>query len=167
MRKNRRPVVISEEGRIEEDARLAPLKALAHVLDKAFTIPGTRFRFGLDAVLGLFPGLGDVAGALAGGYSLIIARELGAPSSIQLRMLMNLTIDALVGIVPLAGDLFDFAFKAHSRNLALLQQWLSTPHRTQRSSALVLVAAFVVLAGILAGAGWVMSRAIAWVIGLF
>jgi hypothetical protein len=167
MPKKRDPLVISEEGRVEDDARLAPLKVLAHVLDKAFTVPGTRWRFGLDAVLGIFPGLGDVAGALAGAYSLVIARQLGAPSSIQLRMLMNLTIDALVGIVPLAGDLFDFAFKAHSRNLALLQQWLSTPHRAQRSSVLVLVAGFIVLAGILAGAGWVMSRAIAWVIGLF
>jgi uncharacterized protein DUF4112 len=145
------------------DGRLAHVRILAHLLDRAFRVPGTQWRFGLDAIIGLVPGLGDMVGSLIGGYSIWIARELGAPASIQLRMLMNLTIDAVLGIVPFAGDLFDFAFKAHSRNQALLEQWLSTPHRAQRSSVLVLIGAFIVLLAIFGAAGWLLVRVISWV----
>ena len=149
------------------DPRLSHVAILAHLLDRAFVVPGTRWRFGLDAIIGLVPGLGDMAGSLIGAYSIWIARQLGAPASIQLRMLMNLTIDSVVGIVPLAGDLFDFAFKAHSRNHALLEQWLATPHRTQRSSVLVVSGAFVVLLAIFGAAAWLLTRVVGWVLGQF
>lgn len=149
------------------DPRLAHVAILAHLLDRAFVVPGTRWRFGLDAIIGLVPGLGDMAASLVGAYSIWIARQLGAPASIQLRMLMNLTIDSVVGIVPLAGDLFDFAFKAHSRNHALLEQWLATPHRTHRSSIVVVCVAFVVLLAIFGAAAWLLTRVVGWVLGQF
>jgi hypothetical protein len=163
------PVLEPDEiiRRGEPDPRLAPVAILAHLLDRAFRVPGTNWRFGLDALIGLVPGLGDMVGSLVGAYSIWIARGLGAPASIQLRMLMNLAIDSVVGLVPLAGDLFDFAFKAHSRNQALLEQWLSTPHRTQRSSVLVLAGALVVLLGIFAAAAWLLVRVVGWVAAQF
>lgn len=145
------------------DPRVAQFAILAHLLDRAFRVPGTNWRFGLDALFGLVPGLGDMVGSLMGGYAVWIARELGAPASIQLRMLLNLTIDGVVGLVPLAGDLFDFAFKAHTKNQALLERWLETPHRTQRSSAAVLVLAFIVLLALFGAAAWVMVRVAGWV----
>lgn len=145
------------------DPRLSHLAVLAHLLDRAFRIPGTNWRFGLDALVGLIPGLGDVLGAVVGGYGIWIARQLGAPASIQVRMLLNLAVDALVGLVPLAGDLFDFAFKANTRNQALLEQWLATPHRARRSSVLVLVLALAVLLAILAAAIWVLVSFVGWV----
>lgn len=144
------------------DARLAHVAVLAHLLDRAFTIPGTRIRFGLDPLLGLLPGLGDLVGSLLGTYALFIARELGAPPSIQARMVMNLVIDGLVGLVPFAGDLFDFAFKAHSRNHALLVGWLETPHRVQRSSALWLAVGVVAMLAIAGAAGWVLVKVARW-----
>jgi hypothetical protein len=149
------------------DPRLGHVRILAHLLDRAFRVPGTSWRFGIDAVIGLVPGLGDIVGALIGGYTVVIARSLGAPSSVQLRMLMNLTVDSIVGLVPFAGDLFDFAFKAHSRNQALLEHWLAAPHRTRRSSIAVLCLAFVVLAAILGAAGWLLMRTAGWVMAQF
>ncbi len=150
-----------------KDPRLAHISLLAFLLDRAFKVPGTNWRFGLDSLIGLVPGLGDIIGSMIGGYSIFIARQLGAPASIQMRMAMNLAVDGLIGIIPLAGDIFDFAFKAHSRNEALLTQWLATPHRTQRSSIGVLLLAAVMLIAICAGGVWLLMTTLRWVAGLF
>ena len=80
------------------------------------------------------PGLGDIAGALVAVYALHVARILRAPAAIQLHMLGNIALDALVGTVPLLGDLFDFVFKAQTRNLALLDAWANSPDATARRS---------------------------------
>ena len=149
-----------------QPAGLEHLTALSYLLDRAFRIPGTQWRFGLDALIGLIPGLGDVVGSLVGAYSLWIARQLGAPAAIQARMVMNLAIDGIVGLVPFLGDLFDFAFKAHSRNQALLGQWLQSPHQTRRSSWVVLAAGVVVLLALLGGAVWMLVNAVQWVVAL-
>ena len=84
---------------------LAQARTLARLLDSAARVPGTEIRFGADAILGLVPGLGDVAGAALAGYLVILAQRLGAPRAVVLRMLGNVAFDTLVGTVPLAGDL--------------------------------------------------------------
>jgi hypothetical protein len=109
---------------------LERLRAVARLFDQAFAVPGTRWRFGLDALFGLVPGLGDIVGALVAVYALHVARTLRAPGAIQMHMLGNIGLDAVVGTVPLIGDLFDFVFKAQTRNLALLDAWLAAPDRT-------------------------------------
>jgi Domain of unknown function (DUF4112) len=153
-------------GERQQPAGLKHLAALSYLLDRAFRIPGTQWRFGLDALIGLVPGLGDVVGSLVGAYSLWIARRLGAPAAVQARMVMNLAIDGIVGLVPFLGDLFDFAFKANSRNQALLVQWLQSPHQTRRSSWVVLAAGLVVLLALLGGAVWILVSAVQWVVAL-
>jgi len=150
----------------QQPAGLEHLTVLSYLLDRAFRIPGTQWRFGLDALIGLIPGLGDVVGSLVGAYSLWIARRLGASGAVQARMVMNLAIDGIVGLVPFLGDLFDFAFKANSRNVALLGQWLQTPHQTRRSSWAVLAVGVVVLLALLAGSVWVFVSAVQWVVAL-
>jgi hypothetical protein len=145
---------------------LEHLTALSYLLDRAFRIPGTQWRFGIDALMGLVPGLGDVIGSLVGAYSLWIARQLGAPIAVQGRMVMNLAIDGIVGLVPFAGDLFDFAFKAHTRNQALLAKWLESPHQTRRSSAVVLVLGLLVMLGLLGLSVWLLISAAQWALGL-
>lgn len=145
-----------------EEKALARYTLIADLFDQAFRVPGTSWRFGLDALIGLIPGAGDLVGSLVGLYGIIVARQLGAPASIQTRMLFNLGIDALVGAIPLLGDLFDFAFKAHVRNRVLLERWLLQPHRTQRSSGLSLLAIVLALIVILGGAIWITVLALHW-----
>lgn len=95
---------------------------LASLMDDAFRIPGTNFRVGLDGLIGLIPGIGDVAGILVGGIFLQEARRLGVSRWTRTRMVGNYFLDFLVGVVPLVGDLADFAFKANRRNYRLLQE---------------------------------------------
>ena len=105
------------------------LQALEILLDEAFVIPGTGIRFGLDGIIGLIPGLGDV---LAGLLSLVIpvaAWVRGVPYITLARMAMNLGIGVLVGSIPVPGDAFDIAWKANRRNYSLLTRHLGSPRR--------------------------------------
>ena len=105
------------------------LGTLEFLLDEAFRVPGTRFRFGLDGIIGLIPGLGDV---LAGVVSLVIplaAWIRGVPYVALVRMAVNIGIGVLVGSIPLLGDIFDVVWKANRRNLRLLHRHLREPRR--------------------------------------
>ena len=104
--------------------RIARLDALASLLDTAILIPGTNVRFGLDALIGLVPGIGDAVTTLLSLYIVGEARALGAPRHLILRMLGNVALDGLVGVVPLAGDVFDVMWRANRRNMKLLRGWL-------------------------------------------
>ena len=106
------------------------LQQLSRLLDEAIRVPGTRFRFGLDALIGLIPGVGDAAGALIGGYLIWHAHKLGAPSGMKWTMARNVGVDALLGLIPVIGDASDFVFRSNKRNLALLSQHVDTlrPH---------------------------------------
>ena len=106
------------------EASLARLEMLAHILDTAFLIPGINRRVGLEAVIGLVPVVGDIAGVVISSYIVYEAKRLGAPRWLIARMALNVAFDGAVGIVPLAGDLFDAAFKANRRNVRLLRRWL-------------------------------------------
>lgn len=103
------------------------LIVLARLMDSAIDVPGVRRGVGLDALLGLVPVAGDAVSALIGLYSVIQARELGASRWLQTRMVGNLLLDAAIGAVPIAGDVADIFFRAHRRNLKLLQRELKEP----------------------------------------
>jgi len=103
------------------------LIALARLMDSAIEVPGIRRGVGLDAILGLVPVAGDAVSALIGLYSVIQARELGASRWLQARMVGNLLLDGVIGAVPIAGDVADVFFRAHRRNLRLLQRHLKEP----------------------------------------
>jgi hypothetical protein len=147
------------------------LRAVTHLFDQAFRVPGTKWRFGLDALFGLIPGLGDVTGAIVAVYALHVARQLRAPGVVQAQMLTNIALDALVGTIPLLGDLFDFAFKAQSRNLALLDDWVGTPHaavrRSERGVLLIPIAIIVVFATLTILGVWMLFIFFNWIVGLF
>lgn len=140
-------------GGVTTAGELRGARALTGLLDTALRIPGTRIRFGLDPLLGLVPGLGDVAGAAMAGYVVILASRFGAPAPVLLRMLANLGVDTVLGAVPLLGDVFDVAWKANVRNLALLERYLDEPGTTRRASTLV-------VGGILAGVGLLAAGAV-------
>ena len=130
---------------------LARVRGLAELLDSAVRVPGTSFRVGLDPILGLIPGVGDLAAGAMGAYVLVVAAQAGVPRTVLVRMLANVGLDALVGAVPLLGDLFDAGFKANNRNVALLERALAQPAETRRASrgflALLLVALLLLVVG--------------------
>lgn len=100
--------------------RRARLIALARLMDNSFRIPGLGLRFGLDPILGLIPAAGDAIGALISLYIVIEGYRLGATPRQLTLMLANIAIDLAAGAVPILGDLADLAFKANTRNLAIL-----------------------------------------------
>lgn len=97
------------------------LERLAVLLDSAIVIPGTNFRFGADALIGLFPGGGDVVGAALSGYIVYESWRLGVPAASLGRMVANVLFDTALGAVPVAGDLFDALWKANLRNIDILR----------------------------------------------
>ena len=104
--------------------RVARLDALATLLDTAFILPGTNVRFGLDALIGLVPGIGDAITTAMSLYIVHEARQLGAPLHLIIRMLANVALDGFVGAVPVVGDAFDVMWRSNRRNMRLLQEWL-------------------------------------------
>jgi Domain of unknown function (DUF4112) len=103
------------------------LDLLAHLLDDWFRLPGTSIRFGLDGIIGLIPGLGDVLGGLASCILIVAAWFRGVPYVGLMRMVVNLGIEVLVGAIPFVGDAFDIAWKANRRNYALMVRHLRQP----------------------------------------
>jgi hypothetical protein len=125
---------------------------LAWLLDNAFEIPGTRFRIGIDPLIGLIPVLGDLISFLIGSYIVVIANRLRVPRVVLWRMWVNLGIDFAVGSVPLVGDLLDVLWKANAMNARLLDRALDDPRGTARSSAIVLAGLTVLLLAVTVGA---------------
>ena len=128
----------------------AGVRSLARLLDAAVAIPGTNFRIGLDALIGLVPGVGDLAGAAMSGYIVLAAARLGVPKPVLFRMILNVAVDGLVGSIPVLGDLFDAGWRANTRNTALLDRYLTSPTKAKRGSIGVMigVAALLVLLAI-------------------
>ena len=144
-----------------QEQRLELVRRLSTLLDSAFVVPGTSMRIGLDPILGLLPGLGDLVSPLFTIGVLWQARDLGIPRIVQLRMIFNVAIDTLVGMVPIAGDLFDFAWKANIKNLALLERHAYEEHRAAPGdwvfvSAMILLLVLLAVAPFLL-AGWFFS----------
>jgi hypothetical protein len=103
---------------------LEELERLADLLDAQFTLPGTNIRFGLDSILGLIPAVGDAVGLFASLYIMRRLERLGVSRWVRARMISNVAVDSLVGVVPLLGDVFDVAFKANRKNIALARRAL-------------------------------------------
>lgn len=107
-------------------ATLQRIRKLSRLMDTAFRIPGTPFRFGWDPIIGLLPGLGDVIDTFVSGYLFILALQFKLPRGILGWMIFNIALEAIVGAVPLLGDFFDAYFKSNIRNLTLLEKHLYT-----------------------------------------
>lgn len=140
-------------------------RRLAQLLDQAVRVPGTRIGLGLDALLGLLPGAGDLASGALASYGLWVAQRLGAPRTLLLRMAANIAIDTVVGSVPVLGDLFDVAFKSNTRNLALLDAWLDAPVRTRRASRALVFGIGLGLAVLAATAIYAVGALVVWIAG--
>jgi hypothetical protein len=147
----------------ESQTDLRRARAIARVLDSAVGVPGTPIRIGLDAVLGLVPGAGDIAGAVLSGYIVLMGLRSGVPRVVIWRMLTNIGIDTLFGSVPVLGDLFDVAYKSNLKNVDLLERHAAQPTVVERHSRLfaaVVMSILILLVLAIATAGFLVARMI-------
>jgi hypothetical protein len=138
---------------------LKQLGYLAKLMDAQFRVPGTDFRFGLDGILGFIPGAGDLSTFAVSGYMLWVMARNGASGFVLARMTTNILIDAVIGAIPLIGDIFDIAFKANMRNLRLMQQHYQEG-RHQGSAWKAIIPVLLVLFLIIVGLIWLVYKAI-------
>ena len=159
------PEVIEPEEKLPQD--LVALRKFAYLMDQAFPLPGTNIRVGLDAVLGLIPGIGDVMGAMLSTWIIAGALRHRVPAHVIARMVFNVAVDLIFGAIPVAGDVFDFLYEENMKNMRLLEKHRdrTRPPRRSRDIALILggiIAFLVLLALALLG---VVVAALIWIIG--
>jgi hypothetical protein len=136
------------------DPRAKRVRVLAKLLDNSIAIPGTSWKIGLDPIVGLIPGIGDLIGAVLSGYIILEAARAEASAFTLVRMVTNVGIDTLLGAVPALGDLFDAAWKSNTKNVALLERHLATGetaaagrNRSNVGSIALIVVALVIILG--------------------
>ncbi|MBV8518927.1 MAG: DUF4112 domain-containing protein [Acidobacteria bacterium] len=159
------PEVIEPDEKLPRD--LVALRRFARLMDEAVAIPGTRFRFGLDAALGLIPGIGDLAAGILSTWIVVGALRHRVPARIILRMVFNIAFDIAIGAVPVAGDVFDFLFEENMKNMRLLERYRNrrrTP-RTPFEIALVTVLIVAFLAAVVVVAFGALLALVFWLIG--
>ncbi len=133
-------------GSRRTSASLEPLfRWLALIMDEFLRFPGTKIRFGLDPIIGLLPGIGDVSSAIISAVALIHAARYGVPKILLARMATNILINELVGIIPGLGDAFSFWFKSNVRNYKLLRRYSAAPTRSRKGDWIFLVAVLSLL----------------------
>jgi hypothetical protein len=116
---------ILDDGAEDLRSRIERLDRLTRLLDIAFVVPGTNIRFGVDAIVGLIPVVGDWAGVALSSLVILEAARIGVPAGLLARMVGNVVIEGVVGSVPIAGDVFDVFWRANRRNLGLLRRHLA------------------------------------------
>ena len=141
---------------------LRQLDSLAKLMDSQFRVPGTEIRFGVDAIIGLVPGVGDMSTFAISSYMLWIMARNGASGFVMARMVMNVLIDTLVGSIPLIGDLFDVAFKANTRNMKLMHQHYREG-RHNGSAWKIILPVVLLLFLFIVGVVWLVYKLFAWV----
>ena len=149
---------------LREDRALDGYRKLAWAFDELFRIPGTQFRFGLDSIIGLVPGVGDIAVSALGAYALLLAFKLRAPVTVLTRMLLNIGVDTVLGSVPLIGDLFDATWKANTKNRRVLEAWLAEPAPTERRSKWAIVLFVLLFLLLVAGSLWLAWMVVSWML---
>lgn len=123
------------EGGHDELPAVRRVKTLSYLLDNSIRIPGTRYRIGLDPIIGLLPGIGDTAGAVLSTYIVLESARLGASLATLSRMVINILVESIFGSLPLIGDVFDAAWKANERNMNLLESHLEKSDERKRKDA--------------------------------
>ncbi|WP_207426834.1 DUF4112 domain-containing protein [Pedobacter sp. SYSU D00535] len=126
--------------------RLKWVEKLSYLLDEQFRIPGTRFRFGLDPIMNLVPFLGDVSGFVISAALVLTMAKNGASSRIVALMAVNIVLDATIGAIPIIGQIFDFFYKANSRNIRLLREhYYEGKHQGSGKGILIGVSIFLLV----------------------
>ena len=151
------------EPKTQQNRVVRNLDSLAKLMDSQFQIPGTKIRFGLDALIGLVPGFGDFVGFLVSGYIITVIASNGASGFVIARISLNFVIDAIIGSIPILGDIFDLAFKANERNMKLVHEhYLEGRHQGGAWKVVVPVLFFLFL--LIIGLTWIAYSMVMWLL---
>ena len=154
-------------GDEDKEAELRSLRDLAWLMDNSIPIPFLRMRVGVESLLGLIPLVGDALGAAISGGILLWAARLGVSRVVMLRMGINVAVETVLGAIPFAGDLFDFAWKANTRNVELLAAHVRDPRGAAKAGWIFITGLLLALLGLLVALGWLSFLFLRWVIGRF
>lgn len=142
------------------------IKSVSYLMDEQFRLPGTKFRFGIDPIINLFPVVGDMTGFLISAGMLLAMARNGASSKVVVLMSINILVDSIIGPIPVIGHIFDFYFKSNTRNLRLMQEYF-VEGKHQGSGKNTIIIALIVLVLILALLIYGLIKVGEWVIGWF
>ncbi len=128
-----------------QEQKLAHIRGLARFLDESIPVPGTKYKIGVEPIVGLIPGVGDFFGVTLSAYIILRAADLGVSAATIIRMIINLVIDGVIGSLPFVGDLFDLVWKANKRNIAIVENELLKNAPLKSSKVFVAVAAVALI----------------------
>ena len=126
---SKKPYSPNQEA-VLDDHTIEALQALSRLMDKAFTLPGTNIHIGIDSIIGLLPGIGDTISVAISGYIYTFAKKAGVPRHLRAKMIWNIFIDWVIGIIPFFGDIFDVGWKANTKNVDII-----TKHHQKKKEA--------------------------------
>ena len=149
-----------------DQSHLDLVKRLSYFLDSAIPIPGTRYRIGLDPIIGLIPGIGDAVTSLMSTYIILIALQMRVSKWTLVRMVFNVLIESLVGVLPVVGDLFDAVWKSNERNRLLLETSMKNPAGRRIDRWFVILVVLALLA-IFVATGTVAFIILRWLLEQF
>ena len=144
---------------------LDQVELIAWLLDNSIPIPGTGRRIGLDGIIGLVPGVGDLLGAGISVLVVIRAAQFNLPRIVLVRMLANVALDLGIGAIPVVGDAFDLWFKASTRNLDLMRRYLAAPESSTRGQWLFFAGLLLGTLAVVGGFVWLLAALIGWALG--
>jgi hypothetical protein len=142
------------------------LEQIARLMDSRFRIPGTRFRFGLDPILGLIPFAGDGISLIIQAYLVITMRRHGASGKVMTLMVLNIALDYLLGVVPGIGDALDFFYKSNDKNIRLLKKHYEEGKYQGSGTGIVLLLILMIVGLIVLGI-FLLVRFFQWIDGFF
>ena len=147
----------------DQDNRLLWVERISRLLDSQFKVPGTTWRFGLDPIMGLIPVVGGLPSLAISGILIMTMLRHGASGSLVVRMVFNVVLDALIGAIPIVGSIFDFAYKANDRNVALLRAHYAEGKYQGSGKGLLLfiVITLLIFGGLLVWGTWTLG-ALLW-----
>lgn len=147
--------------------QIQKLRKISELLDNAFKIPGTSYGIGIDPILGLIPGGGDLISGILSIYIIYSAAQIGAPRETLVRMVSNIIFDTLAGTIPMFGDLFDVAWKANSKNMDILEAHVAQPGTAKKADLwfiiLLLGGLFLIIVTISALTFWGITTLFKWI----
>lgn len=151
---------------VQRTAALSRLRRISHLLDNAVQIPGVEYRVGIDPLIGLLPGGGDLITGFIAVYIIAESTRMGVPAATLGRMGLNVLIDVLSGTIPMIGDLFDVAWKSNSKNVALLEQHLENPRPSGLADKIFAFVLITVLLAVVLTIASVSFLIVRWVLSL-